>query len=137
MLGGVAVNFAGRCLQDRNLDPFCKAQHVDRADDGHLRRLDGVVLIMNRRGGASEVEDGIDLDEQRMTDIVPQEFKTRMRQQMRDIRLRAGKEVVDTKDFVAARDKPVDEVRPDEACASRHQNSPSHKIFARHRNSPE
>src|SRR5450631_4454517 len=57
MDGGIAINFRSGGLQNADSEPLGKAEHVDRAGNACLRRLNRVPLIVNRRGRASEVVD--------------------------------------------------------------------------------
>jgi hypothetical protein len=52
------------------------------------------MLIMHRRGRACEIENLIDLDEQRKGDIVPQQLEPTMVEQMLDISLAPRKKIV-------------------------------------------
>ncbi len=55
-------------------------QHVDRAVYAGFCRLHGIVLIVNRRGRASEIVDLIDLDVQRKGHVVTHQLEARMSQ---------------------------------------------------------
>ena len=66
-----------------------------------LRRLDWIVLIMDRRCRAGEVPDFIHFDEKREAHIVPHEFKARLIPQVCDIVLGAGLEDVDARHIEA------------------------------------
>ncbi len=65
---------------------------------------------MGRRGGAGEVVDLIDLELERINHVVPHEFEPRMRQQMGDVVLAAGEQVVETDDLMAVAQQPVAEM---------------------------
>ena len=67
-----------------------EAQHVDRAEDAHLRGLHRILLIVDGRCRASEVEDLVDLHEQRMGDVVAKQLEGLVAEQMLDIALGAG-----------------------------------------------
>ena len=73
-----------------------KPQHVNRADDARLGCLDGVVLVMYRRGGAGEVIDLVDLDIEREGDVVPDGLKSGVAEQRFDVAAHACEIVVDT-----------------------------------------
>ena len=51
----IAVDFAGRGLQDFRPAALGQAQHVDRPHHRRLHRLDGVVLVVARRGGQARL----------------------------------------------------------------------------------
>ena len=77
-----------------------------------------LVLISLRASGASQVVDLVDLDQERLGDVVPDHLKVGVPDPMRDGRFRAGKVVVEHGDVVAHEHEPVDEVGADKACAA-------------------
>ena len=126
----IAVDLGRRGLQDARFDPLGEAQHVDRADDAGLRGLHGIVLVMDRGGGAGEVEDAVDLDEQRQADVVPHQFETRMPHQVADVPPRARVEVVDAEHLLATRQQRFAKMRADEAGSPRYKvASPPHSTL--------
>ena len=78
MDGRVAIDFAGRGLQDFRLQALGEAQHVDGAMNGGLRGLNRIVLVLDRRGRAGEIVDFVDFDEQRESHVMAQEFEARI-----------------------------------------------------------
>ena len=98
----IAIDFAGRCLEDPRVEPLGQPQHVDRAVDRGLGRLDRIVLIMDRRRGAGEIVDFVDLDIERQGHVVAHELELRMAGEMRDIVLGAGEQIVDAQHVVPA-----------------------------------
>ncbi len=98
---GVAVDLGGGCLQDAGLHPFGHAQHVDHAHDAGLDGLDRVVLVVHRRGGAGQVVDAINLQEDRLDDVVTDQLEAVAVHQMDDVVFAAGEEVVQTDDIVS------------------------------------
>lgn len=82
----------------RSEEPLGEAQHVDRADDAHLRGLHRILLIVDGRCRAGEVEDLVDLHEQRMGDVVAKQLEGLVAEQMLDIAPGAGEETVDAKE---------------------------------------
>jgi hypothetical protein len=61
----VAIDLAGRGLEDLGPHPLGQAQHVDGAVHAGLGRLHRVELVVDRRGRAGEVVDLVDLDIER------------------------------------------------------------------------
>src|SRR5947209_2703161 len=53
----IAVDLAGRRLEDLHTQPLGQAEHVDGADHAGLRRLDGIVLVVDRRRRTGEIVD--------------------------------------------------------------------------------
>ena len=116
MDGGVAINLGGRCLENPALEALGKAQHVDGPVHARLCRLHRIVLIMDGRGRAGEVIDFVHLDIERKGHIVPQELKAGIADQMLDIPLGAGEEIVGAEHIVSVGDQPLAEMRAEEAC---------------------
>lgn len=81
-------------------------------------RLDGVVLVMDWGGGTGEVIDLVDLEQDRLDDIVPDELEPGVAEQMNEVVLPAGEEVVHNDDIVAPSDQLVDEVASNETGAA-------------------
>ena len=118
----IAIDFAGRGLQDFGPAAFGHAQHVDRA---HHRRFDGfdrIELIVAGSGGASQVVDFVDFQPDRMDHVVREQFEIRPVEQMRDVRLLAGEEVVEADHVVSLLDQPLAQVRAQEAGPAGHQD---------------
>ncbi len=91
----------GGGLKDAALQALGKPQHIDGAIDAGLRGLNGIVLIVDGRSRAGEIVDFIDLHIERKGHIVAYEFKARVADEMGDIGLGAGKEIVDANNIVA------------------------------------
>ena len=90
----VSVYFRGGSLQDTSLHSFGQTQAIDGPHDRSLRRLDGIVLVMNGRSRASEVEDSVDLRLERIHYVVPKEFKSSLFQQVLHVASAPREEVV-------------------------------------------
>ncbi len=101
MDGGVPVDFRSRGLKNPGLEPFCESQHVDGAMDIDLGRLYRVVLVMDRRGGTGEIVNFIHLDVEGKGDVVAEELKIGILQEVDDIFLDSCIKVVHTKDIIA------------------------------------
>jgi hypothetical protein len=114
---GIAVNFTGRGLQDLDLEPLCQAQHVYRADDTRLGGLHRILLVVDRRSRAGEIENLIDLYEERVRDVVAEQLEGLVTEQVLDIAPRARKEVVDAKDLAAGVEQPLAQMGPEESRA--------------------
>jgi hypothetical protein len=56
---------------------------------------------VDRRSRASEIEDLVDLNEQRMGDVVTEQLEGLVAEQMLDIASGAGEEIVDAEDLAA------------------------------------
>ena len=75
MHAGIAVDLGGRGLKNLGAQPFGQPQHVDGAVHAGLGRLHRIVLIMDRRGGAGQIVDLIDLDIERKCHVVADQFE--------------------------------------------------------------
>src|SRR5262249_47549483 len=117
----IAIHFRCRCLQDAGPQAFGQPQHVDGAVHARLRRLHGIVLVVNGRGRAGEVVDLVDLDIERKRHVVTHELEVVVIEQMLDIALRAGEEIIDANDVGAIREQTIAEVRAEETGASGNQ----------------
>ena len=127
---GIAVDFAGRGLEDLAAEALGQAEHVDRAVDRGLGRLHRIVLVVDRRGRAGEIEDLVDLDEQRESDVVAQELEPRLRVEVGEIVLGPGEQIVDAQHVVPIGQQPVDQMRAEEAGAAGDQHALARRIEA-------
>jgi len=73
---------------------------------------------MHRRSGTREVVDLIHLEENRFNDVVANELEPRVAEEVHEVLLSPGEEIVNDDDVIPARDELVDEVAPDEARAA-------------------
>jgi hypothetical protein len=103
----IAVHFAGRGLKDRCLQSLRESEHVYRAKHVSLDRVDRIELVMNGRGGALKVVDRVDVDEERLGDVVPHQLEAGVAEQMCDVFFASGVEVIDADHFMAVREKPL------------------------------
>src|SRR5262245_49433637 len=92
----VTINLRGGRLQDLCLHALGKAQHVDRPMHADLRRLHRVELIVDGRSRTGEIENLIDLNIERETNVVASQLEQRVRQQMMYVVPSPGVEVIDT-----------------------------------------
>ena len=88
-----------------------------------LGGLHRIVLVVDRRGRAGEVVDLVDLDVEREGDVVAHQLEMRIAQQMRDVVLAAGEEVVDAQHVVAVAQQALAQMRAEEAGAAGHQHA--------------
>src|SRR4029077_18474020 len=85
MHGGIAVDLAGRGLEDLGARTLGQAEHIDGAVHAGLGRLHRIVLVVNRRGRTSEVVDLVDLDIERERHVVAHQLEAWIVQAGRDI----------------------------------------------------
>jgi len=123
MLLRVAIDFAGRGQQDARVDPLGQAQHVDRAHHAGLDGLDRIVLVMDRRGGTRQMENTIDLEQDRLDDIVTHQLEIAAVDQMADVGALAAEKVVQADDFVPVLEQPFTKMRPEKSCSTGYQRS--------------
>ena len=93
----VAIDLAGRGMQDSGVHTLGEAEHVDRSEHRGLDRLDRVVLVMNRRCRTGHVIDSIDFDFERINHIVAKKLEICMILQVNDILLITGKKIIQAK----------------------------------------
>ena len=82
-----------------------------------LRGLHRVELIMNRRSRASQVEDFIDLDKERESDVVTQEFHFFIVKQMNNIVARTGMPEVQAREALEKTSPQKRLIEPEEVAA--------------------
>jgi hypothetical protein len=97
----IAVNFAGRGLENAGLGPLSETKHIDRPMDAGFRGLDRIELVVNRGCRTGEVVNLVNLDVERKRDVVSPQLEVRMAEQVRDVVLRAGEKIVNTEHVVA------------------------------------
>ena len=88
-----------------------------------LRGLDRVVLIVDRRRGAGEIVDLVDLHIERKRHVVAHQLEMRVVEQVLDVALGAGEEVVDAQDVMTLCDQTIAQVAAEKAGATGHQNA--------------
>ena len=71
----VAINFRSRGLKNPSVHALGQPQHVDGAHHVGLDRLDGIVLVMNRRSRTGEIINLIDFQQDRFDHIVAHQIK--------------------------------------------------------------
>ena len=119
----VAIDFAGRRLQDFDLQALGKPKHIDGADHARLGGLHRILLVVDRRAGQAKIEDLIDLDEQRMRDVVAQQLEALVIEEMLDIAPSAGEEVVARRALGSRARATVAQMRPEEASSAGNENA--------------
>ena len=133
---GIAIDLAGRGLEDPALEALGEPQHVDGAMDRGLGRLHRVVLVVNGRCRTGEIVDLVHLHVERKADVVAQELETRMVVKMVDVALGAGEEIVGAENLVPLLQKSVDQVRAEKSGSSRHENALPALVKSCHRSFP-
>ena len=108
----VAVDLARGGVEDAGLRLEREVEHVHDAEDGALRRLYRVLLVVDGRGGAGEVVDLVELSPEGLSHVVQDEREAAVLEEVVDVGLRAGEEVVECRDLVAVREEAAAEVRP-------------------------
>ena len=95
MLMRIAVNFTGRSLQDARAFDFGELEHVDRSVNIRLDRLDGIVLVMNGRSRTCKIVNEIDIEIDRVADIVFDELERGMVEKQGNIFFVPGEEIIE------------------------------------------
>jgi hypothetical protein len=75
-------------------------------------------MILNGGGCAGEVVDFVELEKDRVVDVVADELEIRFVEQVGDVVFLAGEEVVEADDVMALGDEAIAEVRAEEAGAA-------------------
>jgi len=71
----ISIDLAGARKQESSPDPSCQAQHVVGAEKTGFGRFDRIELVMHRRSWTGQVPDPIDLETNRVGDIVADQLK--------------------------------------------------------------
>ena len=78
--------------------------------------------VVDRRGRAGEIVDFVHLYIEREGDVVAQEFEARMADEMLDVALLAGEEIIDADDLMADLEQAVAQMRAEKAGAASHKD---------------
>ena len=119
----IAVDLAGRRLQDTRAGALGQAQHVDRAVHAGLGGLHRVALVVDRRCRTGQVVDPVHFHVQRKGHIVAHQFEIRVFQQVHDVTPGAGVEIIDAQHIMAFGQQAVTQVGAKKAGATGDQNS--------------
>lgn len=119
----VAIHLTGAGLKNAGLKTFGQAQHVDGTVHAGLEGLNRVVLVVDGTGGASQVVNLVHFHVQRKRHVVAHELKARVVEQMLDVALGTGEQVVGTDDFVATGQQAVNQVAAQKASTAGDQNA--------------
>jgi hypothetical protein len=91
----IAIHLGRRRDQKARAASLGEAEHVHRAEDASLDRVDRILLIKHRARRAGQVVHLIRFEEERLSDVVANEFEARIVEQVRDVGLLTREEVVD------------------------------------------
>src|SRR4051794_12499325 len=97
----ITIDLRSGSLQNLRAQTLGEAEHIYGPVDTRFRRLHGIVLIMNRGGGAGEIVDFVNFDIERKCDVMAHQFKPIVVEQMFDVPAAAGEEIIDTQDVRA------------------------------------
>ena len=114
----ISIHLARRGPQDRRLTSLSKAEHVYRPVDTGLNRSHRVVLIVDGRCRAGEVEDLINFNVKRERDVVAYQLEFRLPDKMRDVSSSSRTEIVHAQDLVSFVEEPIARGRAEKACAT-------------------
>lgn len=114
----VAIHPAGGSLKDLRLGALGQPQHIDRAVHAGLGGLHRIKLVVNRRRWTGQVVDLVHLNIERKGNIVAHELEVRVIEQMGDVVLGAGEEVVQTDDVMSVVQKALAQMRAEKAGAA-------------------
>src|SRR5262249_38346720 len=106
----VAVDLARRGDEDPGVDLAREVQHVERAVHGGANRPHRVSLVVDRRRRAGEVVDPVDLDDDRLRDVVADELEARLAEEGLDVLARAGEKIVEAHDLMPLAEQALAEV---------------------------
>ena len=100
------------------------AEHVESSHDVRLDGFDPVVLVEDRRSGTGEVVDLVDLEKERLRDIMSNILKARVVQPLRDVLFPTTEAVIHTNHFISLiLHETVNEVGTNETAATSDENT--------------
>lgn len=123
MLQGVPIHLTRTGEQKPCPNSLGKSQHIKSTHHIGLNGLDWVILIMNRGGRAGQVVDLIDLQQNRLNDVMPNELEPRVPKMVHQIILPPGKEIINHNHVVAPVKELVNKMRPNEPSTAGDDNS--------------
>jgi hypothetical protein len=106
-----------RGLQNLGAQPFGETEHVDSAMDAGLRGL------VHRRSRTGEIVDLVDFHVERESHVVTHQFEALVADDMRDVTLGAGEEIVDADEIGAALQQALAQMRAEKTGPAGHENA--------------
>jgi hypothetical protein len=76
-----------------------------------LRGLHRIKLVVNGRSRTGQIENFIDFDVERETNVMAHQLEARIRQQMMHVASRPGVEIIDAQNLIAAFQQAIAKVR--------------------------
>ena len=120
---GIAIDFRSRGLENLGAQPLGEPEHVDGAVHARLGGLHGIMLVVNGRCRAGEIVDLVDLDIERESNVVTYQLEPLSADEMGDVALGAGEEIIDADDVRAPLQQALAQMRAEEAGAAGHENT--------------
>ena len=111
MYDRITIDFAGRRLHDFRICLFCQSQHINSSQYRSFNSFYGIVLIMYRGCGTSQIINFIDLRLIREFHIVKHKFKMRIPLQVGYILFRTGEKIIQAYHFVSVFNQPGTQMR--------------------------
>lgn len=84
--------------------------------------LDGIELVMDRGSRASQVIDLVNLQEDGLNDVVPNELEIGVSKMVKQVILPSGEEIVDHNHAIASLNQTIHQVASDETGPTGHHN---------------
>src|SRR5215468_973814 len=88
-----------------------------------FRSLHGIKLVVNGRSRAGQIENFIDFDVERETNVMAHQLEARIRQQMMHLASGPGVEIINAQNFVAAFQQPIATVRSNKSGSARDEDT--------------
>ena len=111
----IAIDFGRRGLENLCFHAFGKPQHVDRAVHARFGRLHWVMLVVNGRCRARQIVNLVDLHIVREGDVMANEFKVFVADEMFDIHPSSGEEIIEAEDAGILRRQVFAQMRTEKA----------------------
>jgi hypothetical protein len=127
----IAIDFAGGGLQDFCAGALGQSQHIDRAMHAGFGRLDRVDAILHRGGRTGQIVDLVHLDIEGEGHVVAHIVEIGPAEQLGEVALRSGEEIVDAQHVMPLRHQPVAQMRSQETGPAGDQytlDTPVHRV---------
>src|SRR5215468_9517033 len=96
------------------------------------RGLHRIKLVVNGRSWTSQIENFIDFDVERETNVMAHQLEARIRQQMMHVASRPGVEIIDAQNLIAAFQQAIAKVRSNKSSSAGDEGT----TFGQHKHPP-
>ena len=99
----------------------CQTQHVVSTEKAGLRSLDRIELVVNGRCRACQMPDAVTFQLNRISNVVPDQFKSGMTDPLADVAFAASEVVVEANDLLPGLHQAINQMGAHKTSSSSHQ----------------